>query len=66
VAVYYLNDKWVSEDDMRLSAFDTSVLRGFGVFDFLKVYNRVGFAIADHLDRYVFNYLFPSLIFTLS
>lgn len=53
MALYYLNDKWVSEEEVKISAFDTSVLRGFGVFDFLKVYNKIGFAVADHLDRYL-------------
>ena len=51
MALYYINDSWATEKDMKVSAFDVSVLRGFGVFDFLKVYNRKPFALKEHLDR---------------
>jgi branched-chain amino acid aminotransferase len=52
MALYYLNDAWVSDKEMKISAFDVTVLRGFGVFDFIKAYNRRPFGLKEHLDRY--------------
>jgi len=49
--IHYLNGHWVYDSDLKISAFDLSFLRGFGVFDFLRTYNRKPFRLADHLDR---------------
>lgn len=50
-AVHYLDGKWVREEDLKISAFDLSVLRGFGIFDFLRTYHYQPFRLQEHLNR---------------
>lgn len=47
--LHYLNGKWT--DSPTLSFFDLSVIRGFGVFDFLRTYDHKPFRLDDHIDR---------------
>ncbi|MFN4213114.1 MAG: aminotransferase class IV, partial [Microgenomates group bacterium] len=49
---HYLDGKWLKTEDLKISAFDLAVVRGFGVFDFLRTYNRLPFYLDDHLDRF--------------
>ena len=49
--IFYVNGIYVEEDKARIPVTDLSVLRGFGVFDFLRTYNGVPFHLADHLSR---------------
>eukprot|EP01119_Soliformovum_irregulare_P004221 TRINITY_DN15226_c0_g1_i1.p1 TRINITY_DN15226_c0_g1~~TRINITY_DN15226_c0_g1_i1.p1 ORF type:complete len:280 (-),score=93.42 TRINITY_DN15226_c0_g1_i1:40-879(-) len=49
--IHYLDGKWVREEDCKISVFDITVLRGFGVFDFLRTYNKKPFLLDEHLDR---------------
>ncbi len=48
---YYLDGEFVNEDDARLSVKDITVLRGYGVFDFLITYHRRPFHLEDHVAR---------------
>lgn len=48
---HYLDGKWVADVDLKISAFDLSVIRGFGIFDFLRTYNKIPFRLDDHIDR---------------
>lgn len=48
---YYVNGDFVSEQDAKISVNDLSVLRGFGVFDFLRTYSGLPFHLDDHLVR---------------
>jgi len=48
---YYIDGKFVSEDEATLSVKDITVLRGFGVFDFLVTYNRRPFRLEKHVAR---------------
>eukprot|EP01114_Cavostelium_apophysatum_P007123 TRINITY_DN1886_c0_g1_i1.p1 TRINITY_DN1886_c0_g1~~TRINITY_DN1886_c0_g1_i1.p1 ORF type:complete len:275 (-),score=71.10 TRINITY_DN1886_c0_g1_i1:33-857(-) len=48
---HYQDGKWVKEEDAKISVFDITVLRGFGVFDFLRTYNKKPFLLDDHIDR---------------
>lgn len=50
-SLHYLNDQWVGEKDLTISVFDLSVIRGFGVFDFLRTYNNKPFKLDEHIDR---------------
>lgn len=52
MATNYLNGKWVDEKDMMISALDLSVIRGFGIFDYLRTYGKVPFRLKDHIDRF--------------
>lgn len=49
---HYLNNQWVKTDDLKISAFDLAIVRGFGVFDFLRTYNKKPFFLEQHLDRF--------------
>jgi len=51
VDIYYVNGAFVEEDQAKISVNDLSVIRGFGVFDFLRTYNGVPFHLDDHLHR---------------
>ncbi len=48
---YYVDGEFVREDDARLSVKDITVLRGYGVFDFLITYNRRPFYLKEHVAR---------------
>src|SRR3989344_3937203 len=49
---HYLNNQWVKEAELKISAFDISVGWRFCIFDFLRT-NRHNqpFRLDDHLDR---------------
>lgn len=49
--IYYTGDAFVSEDEAKISVTDLSVIRGFGVFDFLRTYNGVPFHLHGHIAR---------------
>jgi len=49
---HYLNGKWVTEKDLMISALDIAVLRGFGIFDFLRTYGTKPFRLDEHVDRF--------------
>lgn len=49
---YYLDGKFVQEDDACLSVKDITVLRGYGVFDFLITYNKRPFHLKEHVARF--------------
>jgi branched-chain amino acid aminotransferase len=48
---YYIDGKFVSEDEAQLSVKDITVLRGYGVFDFLITYHRRPFYLKEHVAR---------------
>lgn len=49
--LHYLNDRWVTEPDLVVPAQDISILRGYGVFDFLRTYHHKPFKLKEHLAR---------------
>lgn len=49
--IYYINGIYVPESEAKLSVFDLSILRGFGVFDYLRTYKKRPFHLWDHLER---------------
>lgn len=48
---YYIDGNFVAEDQAVISAKDITVLRGYGVFDFLVTYNRRPFFLEAHVAR---------------
>ncbi|GIW62659.1 MAG: branched chain amino acid aminotransferase [Patescibacteria group bacterium] len=48
----FLNNKWIDERLAKISIYDLSILRGFGVFDFLRTYNRKPFLLEEHINRF--------------
>lgn len=51
MSVFYLNGDFVEAGSASISATDLSVLRGYGVFDFLRTYGGVPFQLRAHLRR---------------
>ncbi|MES1025935.1 aminotransferase class IV [Gloeocapsa sp. BRSZ] len=49
--IYYLNGKYVAADEACLPINDLGIVRGYGVFDFLRTYNGVPFKIREHVQR---------------
>ncbi|MBI4080804.1 MAG: aminotransferase class IV [Candidatus Levybacteria bacterium] len=49
--IHFLDDIWVGKDDLKVSVFDLSVARGYGIFDFLRTYGNKPFRLAEHIDR---------------
>ena len=51
----FLNDKLIDIDKACISATDSGFLYGAGLFETMRSYNGVVFALADHLDRLFFS-----------
>lgn len=51
MAVYYINGEFVEASQARIPAADLAVLRGYGVFDFLRTYQGAPFRLVEHLQR---------------
>jgi branched-chain amino acid aminotransferase len=49
--VFYVNGEFVTEDQAVISVNDMGVLRGYGVFDFLRTYSMRPFYLEDHIRR---------------
>ena len=49
--IYYVDGKFVPADQAVVSVNDLALLRGYGVFDFLRTYNGVPFYMNAHIDR---------------
>lgn len=49
--MHYIDGNWVTDEELKLSVFDLSVIRGFGVFDFLRTYHKKPFKLSEHIDR---------------
>ena len=47
----YFNGEIMALKDARLSPNDLGVLRGYGIFDYLRTYNGIPFLLDQHLDR---------------
>lgn len=48
---FYVDGAYVSSDEAVISVNDMTVLRGYGVFDFLRTYNRRPFYLKEHIER---------------
>src|SRR3989454_7240814 len=47
----YLDGKFVSEEDAKVSVFDHGLLYGDGVFEGIRLYGGKIFRLEQHLDR---------------
>ena len=48
----YLNGKILETKNAKVSIADIGILRGFGVFDYLRTYNGKPFLFEEHVDRF--------------
>lgn len=48
---YYIDGKFVDESEAKIDVNDLIVLRGYGVFDFLRTYQGRPFHLEDHVER---------------
>ncbi len=48
---YYIDGKYVKENEAVVSVNDMVVLRGYGAFDFLRTYGGRPFFLSDHIRR---------------
>jgi branched-chain amino acid aminotransferase len=53
--MHYVNGEFVDDDKAFLPAADLGILRGFGVFDYLRTYRKRPFHLEDHLQRLAFS-----------
>jgi branched-chain amino acid aminotransferase len=53
VNIYYIDGSYLPENRAVLSVNDLGLLRGYGVFDFLRTYNGRPFHLADHVARLI-------------
>lgn len=51
MGVFYIDGKYVNEDEAVLPVDDLAVLRGYGVFDFMRTYGGRPFRLDDHIRR---------------
>ncbi len=49
--IFYVNGHYVPADQAALPINDLGIVRGYGVFDMLRTYNRIPFHLQDHLAR---------------
>jgi branched-chain amino acid aminotransferase len=49
---YFLNNRIVPAGEAKISVRDISILRGFGIFDFLRTQHGRPFLIGDYLHRF--------------
>lgn len=49
--VFYIDGRYVDREDALIPITDLAVLRGYGVFDFLRTYNGQPFHLEAHVDR---------------
>ncbi|HEY9665843.1 MAG TPA: aminotransferase class IV [Coleofasciculaceae cyanobacterium] len=49
--ICYLNGNYVAFDQAYLPLNDLGIVRGYGVFDFLRTYNGVPFKLREHVQR---------------
>ena len=53
MAIYYMDGEFQDDNTAVVSVKDMIVLRGFGVFDFLRTYNRRPFYLDEHIQRLI-------------
>jgi len=49
--IFYIDGEFVPEARAVISVNDLGLLRGYGVFDFLRTYNRKPFYLTEHIER---------------
>lgn len=49
--VYYVDGQFYEANDAKIPVTDLAIVRGYGIFDFLRTYNGQPFMLPSHLQR---------------
>lgn len=49
--IFYIDGKFLKENEAKIPVYDLGLLRSYGVFDFLRTYNKKPFYLKEHLKR---------------
>jgi branched-chain amino acid aminotransferase len=49
--IFYIDGRFIERDEASIPVTDLAVLRGYGIFDFMRTYNGEPFHLADHVAR---------------
>lgn len=49
--IWWINGKYLDSNEVKIPITDLSVIRGYGIFDFLRTYGGKPFLLAEHLRR---------------
>ena len=49
--IFYIDGKFLKENEAKIPVHDLGLLRSYGVFDFLRTYNKKPFYLKEHLKR---------------
>ena len=55
MAEAWINGRFCDDRELNISARDVGILRGYGVFDFLRTYGNEPFHLKDHLRRFFYS-----------
>jgi len=53
MSIFYMDGEFVDSEKAVLSVNDMAILRGYGIFDFMRTYNKRPFHLEDHIRRLV-------------
>ena len=51
MSIFYIDGQYQNADESSIPVTDLSILRGYGVFDFLRTYGGIPFQLRAHLLR---------------
>ena len=51
MSVYYVDGEFLPEDEAKIPIDDLSILRGYGIFDYMRTYSGKPVFLKQHLDR---------------
>jgi len=52
IQYYFFNGEFISKNEPVLTPYELGLLRGYGIFDFLRIVDGVPVFLEDHLDRF--------------
>jgi branched-chain amino acid aminotransferase len=52
---FFINGNYVTEKEATLSVLDLGLIRGYGIFDYLRTYQGQPFHLEEHLERFLYS-----------